>query len=72
MKQLMTLFAAAGALAGTQMVATTPAEAGGWCRYTSTYYKTVQYWPVVKRVVPYRVIGYRLGKVRSCRRGWCQ
>jgi hypothetical protein len=82
MKRLMTLVVAVGAWAGVQAVSATPAEAG-WCGYSyyrsaccPRYYRTVRHYrPIlrkaVKRVVYYRVVGYRAVKVRHYRRGCC-
>jgi hypothetical protein len=79
MKRLLSLVAAAGALAGVQAIAATPAAAGGFCGYgyvgyygacCPRYYEVVGYYqPVVRRVVRrvsyYQVVGYRPVFTRS-------
>jgi hypothetical protein len=82
MKKLVRLVAAAGALAGVQAIAATPAAAGGYCGtygYSSyygaccpRYYEVVSYYqPIVRRTVTYyQVVGYRPVIARSYYRPW--
>jgi hypothetical protein len=87
MKKLMTLLVAAGAMAGLGGIPTaTPADAYDSCAPRAyrvvyyrraaccpTYYRTVRHYrPILKRVVSYRVVGYRpVGVTRYYRRACC-
>jgi hypothetical protein len=65
MRKLVRLVAAAGALAGVQAMAATPAAAGGYCGYRSYGYHAhfgaccPRYYEVVRRASRYDVVGPR-------------